>query len=62
MGLTRTYVATYIGLPDMQYRDVTVWAVNSEEARDKADAELLAIYGMNNFDCLDVREPEFHMN
>lgn len=58
----KTWVATYIGLPDMQYRDVTVWATNKEAARDKADAELLRIYGKYGFDCLAVREPDFHHN
>lgn len=58
----KTYVVTYIGLPDMQYRDVTVWASSEEEARDLADAELLRIYGKDNFDCLAVNEPKFHNN
>lgn len=58
----KTWVATYMGLPDMQYKDVTVWAETKEEAREKADAELLAEYGKDGFDCLDVKEPEFHDN
>lgn len=59
---TRTFVVTYIGLPDMQYRDVTVWAIDATEAREKADAELLRIYGIDNIDCLEVYEPRFHDN
>lgn len=27
-----TWVVTYIGLPDMQYRDVTVWADNANNS------------------------------
>lgn len=57
-----TYVVTYIGLPDMQYRDVTVWAATPDDARDLADAKLLAIYGIDNFDCLGVNKPSFHDN
>lgn len=57
-----TWVVTYIGLPDCQYKDVTVWAESKEEARDLADAELLREYGKDNFDCLDVRKPDFHQN
>lgn len=57
-----TWVVTYIGLPDMQYRDVTVFAESKEEARDKADAILLAEYGKDNFDCLEVYKPRFSDN
>lgn len=60
--ITKTYVVNYIGLPDMQYRDVTVWAKDKEEARDIADAELLKEYGLDGFDCLGVNEPSFHTN
>lgn len=58
----RTYVTTYIGLPDCQYRDVTTYAYSDKEARDLADSELLRIYGKDNFDCLMTSEPMFHPN
>lgn len=48
------YTVKYIGLPDMQYRDVTVSAENEEEARDLADYFLLCKYGRDDFDCLSV--------
>lgn len=57
------FVVGYIGLPDMQYRDVTVIAQNEYEARDKADYKLLCIYGRDNFDCLCVQSFEIlHQN
>lgn len=58
----KTFVATYIGLPDMQYKDVTVFANNRIEARDLSDFLLLTEYGKDNFDCILVREPKFHNN
>lgn len=61
-GNCRTWVTTYIGLPGMQYRDVTTWADDAVEARSLADIELLMIYGTDGFDCLDTKEPEFHTN
>lgn len=49
-----TYIVTYIGLPDAQYKDVEVDADNEEQARDEADSKLLAEYGRDNFDCIQV--------
>jgi len=52
-----TYTITYIGLPDMQYRDVTVNAACSGDACAMGDAYLLSIYGRDDFDiatCMPV--------
>ncbi len=58
----KTFIVTYIGLPDMQYKDVKVWANDEKKARDLADIELLKEYGRDNFDCLEVYQPRFHEN
>jgi len=59
-GDKQSFVVGYIGLPDMQYRDVPVLAFDTIEARSLADIELLGIYGMDNFDCLGVWEGLTH--
>lgn len=56
------WVTTYIGLPDMQYRDVVTYGINKEIARDKADAELLRIYGKDVFDCLGTNQRDSDNN
>lgn len=60
--MEKTFVVTYIGLPDCQYKDVTIWAEDKNDALEKANAKLLAEYGMDGFDCLSVNEPSFHNN
>lgn len=58
----KTYIVSYIGLPDTQYRDVYVWAINKYAARDLADAILLREYGKDNFDCLNTSSIQFSLN
>jgi hypothetical protein len=58
----KTWVVTYIGLPDRQYREFTVWAFDRIEARSLADGKCLRIYGFDDYDCLEVKEPDFNLN
>lgn len=58
LNFMKKYIVSYIGLPDMQYRDIPVFCALESEAESKAGFELKKLYGRKDFDIIGIYEQD----